>query len=110
MHRFTERMKVNAMNDEFGIQVNIGGKDYRLRCKRSEEKYYRIAVRQINDRILQYQSIYNKSVGMSDLLAMVALHLSLNVVTTEKNEDIEPVFEKLDELNSDLQEFVRING
>lgn len=103
-------MKVNAMNDELGIQVNIGGKVYRLRCKRSEEQLYRIAVRQINDKILQYQSNYNKGVGVSDLLAMVALHFSLNVVKTEKNEDIGPVFEKLDELNSDLQEFILVNG
>ncbi|GHV23610.1 hypothetical protein FACS1894174_09600 [Bacteroidia bacterium] len=103
-------MKVNVMNDELGIQVNIGGKVYRLRCKRSEEQLYRIAVRQINDKILQYQSNYNKGVGVSDLLAMVALHFSLNVVKTEKNEDIEPVFEKLGELNSDLQEFIHVNG
>ncbi|MDR3061634.1 MAG: cell division protein ZapA, partial [Dysgonamonadaceae bacterium] len=69
-------MKVNAMNDELGIQVNIGRKVYRLRCKRSEEQLYRIAVRQINDKILQYQSNYNKGMEVSDLLAMVALHFS----------------------------------
>ncbi len=103
-------MKVNAMNDELGIQVNIGGKVYKLRCKRSEEQSYRVAVRKINDKILQYQSAYAKGVEVSDLLAMVALHFSLNSVQTGKNEDIEPVFEKLDELNSSLMEFVRKNS
>jgi cell division protein ZapA (FtsZ GTPase activity inhibitor) len=98
------------MNDELGIQVNIGGKVYRLRCKRSEEQLYRIAVRQINDKILQYQSVYTKGVELNDLLAMVSLHFSLNSVKTEKNEDIEPVFEKLDDLNSDLMDFIKENG
>lgn len=98
------------MNDEFGIQVNIAGKVYRLRCKRSEEQFYRIAVRQINDKILQYQSVYAKGVEVNDLLAMIALHFSLNQVKTEKNEDIEPVFEKIDDLNTDLEDFIRTNG
>jgi cell division protein ZapA len=103
-------MKVNAMNDELRIQVSIGGKFYPLHCKRSEEQLYRVAARQINDKILQYQSAYNKGMEVSDLLAMVALHFSLSTVKTEKNEDIEPVFEKLNELNSGLEDFIRVNG
>ena len=99
------------MNDELVIQVNIGGKVHKIRCKRTDEQLYRIAVRQINDKLLQYQSAYSgaKGVEKNDLLTMVALHFSLTSVKTEKNEDIEPVFEKLEELNSDLVKFVREN-
>ncbi len=97
------------MNDELGIQVYINGKPYKLRCQRSEEQFYRIAVRQLNDRILQYQSEF-KGPEKNDFLAMTALDFSLNCVKTEKNEDIEPVFEKLDKLNSDLIEFIKKNS
>ena len=99
------------MNDEFEIQVNIGGKVRKIRCKRSDEQFYRVAVRQINDKLLQYQSAYGTAKGLeeNDLLTMVALHFSLSSVKTERNEDIGPVFEKLEELNSNLVEFVRGN-
>ncbi len=98
------------MNDEFGIQVNIHGKVFRIRCKRSEEQLYRIAVRQLNDKIDRYNSKFPKGPEMNDLLIMAALDFSLKSVKTEKNEDIEPVFEELDKLNSELIEFIRKNG
>ena len=99
------------MNDEFGIQVNIAGKHYKLRCLRSEEKSYRMAAKQINDKVLQYQAAFPKAgLDVKDLLAMVAFQFSLNDVETKVREDILPVFVKLDELNLDLVEFIKSNS
>ncbi len=103
-------MRNNAMNDEFVIQVNVAGKTYKLRCRRDQEQLYRVAVRQINDKILQYQSKYGKHVELNDLLSMALLHYSLGSVKAEKNEDITPVFDKLDDLNSDIEQFIRSNN
>ncbi|MDR1719586.1 MAG: cell division protein ZapA [Dysgonamonadaceae bacterium] len=98
------------MNDEFGIKVNIAGKDYNVRCLRSEELLYRKAAKQIRDKILQYRVTYpNAGLEEKDFLAMVALQLSLGDVTMKVNEDVSPLFEQLGELDLHLDEFIKSN-
>lgn len=98
------------MNDEFIIQLNIADKVYKLRCKRSEEALARKAARQINDKILQYRRVFTgPELELKDLLAMVAYQLSLTNLKMENSGDTSPVFDKLEELNLELEDYLRSN-
>ncbi len=96
------------MNDEFIIQLNIADKHYRLRCKRTEEALARKAARQINDKILQYRRTFSgPELELKDLLAMVAFQLSLSNLKHDELEDVSPVYEKLEKLSLELDEYIR---
>jgi cell division protein ZapA len=93
-----------AMPDEFQIQVKIADKYYPLICKRSEEYIIRKAASNVNDKLFKYNSAYSKAnFEEKDLLALVAFHVSLDILTVKKNEDIAPLFDKIEQLNKELE-------
>lgn len=95
------------MSDEFQIQLKIADKYYPLNCKRSEEGIIRKAASYINDKLLKYSSFYSRAdFEMKDLLALVAFHVSLENLTTQKNEDLSPFFNKVEQLNKELEEYL----
>ncbi len=99
----------DALNDDFfTIQLNIADKIHRLRCKRSEEALARRAARQVNETILKYGGHFNNSeLGLKDLLAMVAFHFSMENIKAEDREDTSPVYQKLDELSREIEEYLK---
>jgi cell division protein ZapA len=99
-----------AMPDEFQIQLKIADKYYPLICKRSEEGIIRKAASNVNDRLFKYNSAYSEAnFDAKDLLALVAFHISLDNLTVKKNEDIVPLFDKIEQLNKELEDYLSEN-
>lgn len=96
------------MTDEFKIQLKVADKYYPLTCKRGkEEELIRKAARNINDKILKWSSTYPEAkLSIKDLLVMAALEISLDSVTAQRNEDVIPLFDKIELLNEELKEYL----
>ncbi|MDR3220082.1 MAG: cell division protein ZapA [Candidatus Symbiothrix sp.] len=98
-------------NDEFKIKLRIS-KDLvcRMYCKRSEEGLYRKAATYINDKILKYGSVYPGAERELDKLAMAAVHTSVYKLKLEQERDTFPLFEKIEALNKELEEYLKLNS
>lgn len=96
------------MDDEFLIHLEIAEKDYGLRIKRSDEEITRAAAKQIRDKIDQYRKRYSQTaVDVKDLLAMVALQLSVANLQLEQKNDTGPFEEKIQQLGKELEEYLK---
>jgi cell division protein ZapA len=94
-------------SDEFQIQLKIADKYYPLNCKRSEEGLIRQAASNINNKLVKYSSAYSKAkFEMKDLLALVAFHISMENLTIQKNEDLSPLFERVERLDKELEAYL----
>ena len=95
-------------NDEFKIQLKVADKVYPIFCKRSEEGLYRRAATAINDKILQYSSRFSGAkLDKKDLLAMAAVHISMENVFMKQKEDTSPLMEKIELLDKELDEYLQ---
>jgi cell division protein ZapA len=95
------------MSDKFQIQLNIADEYYPLICKRSEEEMVRKAATRINRKLSKYHSVYSETnLETKDLLALIAFHLSLDDLTVKKKEDITPLFDKIAQLNKELEDYL----
>lgn len=96
------------MDNDFLIHLEIAEKDYGLRIKRSDEEITRAAAKQIRDKIDQYRKRYSKTaVDVKDLLAMVALQLSVANLQLEQKNDTGPFEEKIQQLGKELEEYLK---
>lgn len=96
------------MDKEFLIHLEIAEKDYGLRIKRSDEEITRAAAKQIRDKIDQYRRRFpTTAVDVKDLLAMVALQLSITNLQLEQKNDTGPFEEKIQQLGKELEEYLR---
>lgn len=96
------------MDEEFLINIVIAGKKYPLTIKRHEEELARAAADQINSKILQYNgSISAVEVDTKDLLAMVAFQLSMHNLELEKRNDTNPFTDKIQELTTELEGYLK---
>lgn len=94
------------MDDKFLIHVEIAGKSYGVRINRSEEEVARQGVKQIRDKINQYRKEYPEA-DEKDLLAMVTFQLSIENLQLEDRNDTKPFTDKIQELTSDLEDYLR---
>ena len=95
-------------NDEFKIQLRVADKVYPIFCKRSEEELYRKAATAINDRIFQYSSKFSGAkLEMKDLLAMVAVDISIKNLINIKKEDTSPLMDRIESLDKELEEYLQ---
>ena len=94
------------MDDKFLIHVEIAGKSYGVRINRSEEEVARQGVKQIRDKISQYRKEYPEA-DEKDLLAMVTFQLSIENLQLEDRNDTKPFTDKIQELTSDLEDYLR---
>jgi cell division protein ZapA len=96
------------MDDKFLIHVEIAGKEYGIRIKRSEEELIRNAAKQIRMKLTQYRSAYTKpDLTEKDFLAMVALHLSIENLTLEDRNDTSPFTDKIIQLTDELDAYLK---
>jgi len=97
----------DAMNDNFRIQLRIAGKQYPLKCKRDEEKFFRSAASLINDKLLQYGNKYQRApVDDKDLVVMAACDIVAFQKWLLDQQDETPADEKIKELNAELEKFI----
>ena len=98
-------------DDEFKIQLRVAGKVFPLNCKRSEEELYRKAAVIINDLINRYKACFEEGIVSSgDLLAMAAVHISVENLLLRQIEDTSPLLEKVNFLNKELEEYFQANN
>jgi len=95
-------------NDEFKIQLKVADKVYPIFCKRSEEGLYRKAATAINDKMLQYSSKFaGAKLENKDLLAMAAVHISIENLFDKQKEDTSPLMERIVLLDKELEEYLQ---
>ncbi len=97
------------MDEDFLINIDIAGKKYPLTIKRKEEELYRKAAKRLNTLMGRYGARYghNEDVDTKDLLAMVAFHFAKNCVTLEERNDTSPFTEKIQELTTELEGYLK---
>lgn len=95
-------------DDKFLIHIEIAEKSYGIWIKRSEEQIVREAAKVIRNKMLQYRQKYAKSeVDVKDLLAMVALQLSIfNLQLKDKNDTV-PFIDMIQDLTDRLELYLK---
>ncbi|MCC8143474.1 MAG: cell division protein ZapA [Tannerellaceae bacterium] len=95
------------MNDKFLIHVEIADKTYGLWIDRSEEELARKAAKQIKNKINQYDERFaSADLDMRDLLAMVALQLSMHNLQLEDRNDTTPFTDKIFQLTNQIEDYL----
>jgi cell division protein ZapA len=95
-------------NDKFKIQLKVADKAYPILCKRSEEGMFRKAATAINDKIIQYSSRFSGTkLEMKDLLAMAAVHVSVENLLLKQKEDTSPLLDRIELLSNELEEYLQ---
>ena len=95
-------------NDEFKIQLKVADKVYPIFCKRAEEGLYRKAATAINDKIFQYRSLFTGTkLEIKDLLAMAAVHISIENQFMKQKEDTSPLLKRIELLDKELEEYLQ---
>jgi len=89
------------MDDKLSIRINIADRYYPLKIERNDEEKIRNAARLINEKILQYKQKYIDK-DAQDFLAMAALQYVIKVLDLEERNDISPMIEEIQQLNSEL--------
>jgi cell division protein ZapA len=95
-----------TMDDKLSIKVNVADRYYPLKIDRRDEEKIRKAARLINEKVLQYKQRYLDK-DVQDFLAMAALQYVTRIIEMEDKTDISPLEHKLQELNEELQEYLK---
>jgi cell division protein ZapA len=98
-------------DEEFRIRLYVAEKHYPIRCKRSEEGLFRKAAKNINEKILRYSSAFpGAKLELKDLLALSAIHISAENEQNKQIRDTSPLFDKIEDLNKELEDYLRDNS
>ena len=76
-------------NRQLDIKLNIAGKPYELTIEARNEEVYRLAAREINNRLIAAQQTRVDGVGVQDYLAIVAVDLMISNIRLERKNDVE---------------------
>jgi cell division protein ZapA len=93
--------------DFFKIQLKLLDKYYPYTCKRSEEEDIRKAAANLTEKFLTYSSRYT-SLEKVDLLTLIGFHFALEVLNNKNQQDKSPIFNKIEQLNKELEEYMKI--
>lgn len=94
------------MEDKLSIRVNVADRYYPLKIDRSDEEKIRKAAKMINEKVLQYKQRYSDK-DVQDFLAMAALQYVIQVIEGDNNIEASPVIEEIEELNNQLDDFLK---
>ena len=99
------------MGDEkFLLTLEIAGRKYPLRIKRSDEQAFREAAKRINIKINQYRVAYggnNSPMTTQDFLAMTAIQALAENFTLGNKNNTKPFEDKIDSLISELDDYLK---
>ena len=96
----------DTMDDKLSIKVNVADRYYPLKIERRDEEKIRKAARLINEKVLQYKQRYLDK-DVQDFLAMAALQFVTRIIEMEDKTDISPLEQKLQDLNEELEEYLK---
>jgi cell division protein ZapA len=94
------------MDDKLSIKVNVADRYYPLKIERKDEEKIRKAARLINEKVLQYKQRYLDK-DVQDFLAMAALQFVTKVIEMEERVDVEPLQQQLQNLNEELEMYLK---
>ena len=89
--------------DKFAININIAGRNYRLKVEASEEEYVRAAAAAINEKLDEYSGNYAFK-DKQDLLAMSSIMFVSELTKLKQNNESNAVvaLDKLQEIDKIL--------
>lgn len=76
-----------------------------LNIRREDEEIYRNAEKLVNKYLEQYRKTYSQR-SMEEILTIVAYQIAVIVSKQDKNNDIEPLADKITKLNKELKELL----
>ncbi len=94
------------MEDKLSIRVNVADRYYPLKIDRTDEEKIRRAAKMINEKVMQYKQRYTDK-DIQDFLAMAALQYVIKVIECDLNQEGSYVIEELNDLNNELDEFLK---
>ena len=71
------------------IKLDIAGKPYEMTINARNEEVYRLAAREINNRLATAQQSRVDGFGVQDYLAIVAVDLMISNIRMERKNDVE---------------------
>ncbi len=71
------------------IKLDIAGKPYEMTINARNEEVYRLAAREINNRLVTAQQSRVDGFGVQDYLAIVAVDLMISNIRLERKNDVE---------------------
>ena len=95
------------MTEKLSINIKIDGRNYPLKVDRDKEEKYRKAAKIINDIVLQYRQKYHTS-DSQDVLAMTAFQFVLKANDLEEKVDRSPLFDELQKLDEELDDYLSL--
>lgn len=87
------------------IHLVLGGFRFPMNIDLEDEDIYRKAEKQVNKYLKEYQKQY-PLISAEEIRSLVALRLAVVIYKMEKNQNIEPVIEKIQSLDDELQQLL----
>lgn len=91
--------------ERFTIRLQVAGKHYPLTILRSEEGKIRQAAKLINEKVERYKNSFSAG-DKADYLAMAAVQLVTQLVELQEKNNVNPIFDTLNELDDELNEIL----
>ncbi|MCQ2246503.1 MAG: cell division protein ZapA [Bacteroidaceae bacterium] len=88
-------------DDKFVITLRVAGDMFPLTIRRSEEVFYRKAAEMIDKQINLLRGKYGERIADKQV-KMTALNFALNLVKKENQQEVEPIFERLEMLDKEI--------
>ena len=92
-------------NNTFTINILINGVRMPLVIPREDEELYRDAEKLLNNYLNKYQERFNQR-SMEEILTLVSYQLAVIITKQDKNQDVAPLAEKVEEINKELAELL----
>lgn len=74
---------------KLNIKLDVAGKTYEMQIDPRNEEVYRLAAREINNRLARAQRSHVDGFAMQDYLAVVAVDLMISNIRLERKNDVE---------------------
>ena len=87
------------------INITIGGRSYKFQVAPENESKVRAAAKKIDTKITSYLQRYENK-DMQDILSIVLLDTTLNLITLENKEDMQDVMNQLRDLDTKLEKYI----
>lgn len=94
-----------ADKEMFNINITVNGVRMPLHISRDDEVIYRNAEKLFNKYFRQYSEVYSQR-SMEEILTLVAYQFAYIVSKQSMNQDVEPLAEKIQQLNNQLRELM----
>ncbi len=94
-----------AEKEMFNINITVNGVRMPLHISREDEVIYRNAEKLFNKYFRQYSEVYSQR-SMEEILTLVAFQFAYIVSKQGMNQDVQPLADKIQQLNSQLKELM----